>query len=103
MFREILVPLDGSKLSESSLEAAAALAEHFESSLVLLHVIEQNPPAEVHHERHLKTAQEARVYLERLAATAFRPGIRVKAHVHDPCPVSHRIAESAIAEWADLM
>ena len=106
MFREILVPLDGSKLSEASHEAAAALAEHFESSVVLLHVIEQNPPAEVHHERHLRTAQEARVYLERLAAAAFRPGMRVEAHVHeDPASdVARAIVEHASAEFrADLI
>jgi len=106
MFRQILVPLDGSRLSEASLVAAAAFAEHFESSLVLLHVVEQKPPAEVHHDRHLRTAQEARLYLEQLAAAAFRPGTRVEAHIHErpASDVARAIVEHASAEFtADLI
>jgi len=100
MFRKILVPLDGSKLSEASLSAAAVLAEHFGSSVTLLHVIEQDAPVEIHHERHLTTAQEAQDYLKGVAARAFPPESRVEIHVHDApaSDVALAIVEHATAE-----
>ena len=53
MFKHILVPLDGSNLSEAALTPAAILAEKFKAPVTLLHVIEQGAPSEVHADRHL--------------------------------------------------
>lgn len=82
MFKNILVPLDGSKLSEASLVPAALLAKTFRSHVTLLHIIEQDAPAEVHKERHLTRPDEAGEYLKDAASRAFPPGIKVDTHVH---------------------
>ncbi|HEY5983846.1 MAG TPA: universal stress protein [Anaerolineales bacterium] len=82
MFREILVPLDGSQLSEAALGPALMLAAHFGSTVRLLHVVEQDPPEAVHGSHHLKTAAEAQDYLTEVAGRAASAGIKVKSHVH---------------------
>jgi len=82
MYKHILVPLDGSTLAESALPAAAYLAGKLHSRVTLLHVIEENAPAEIHGERHLTAPDEAQRYLKELAGNQFRNGIRVEAHVH---------------------
>jgi nucleotide-binding universal stress UspA family protein len=101
MFQNILVPLDGSKLSEASLGAAALLAKTLGSSVTLLHVIEQDAPSEVHNERHLTRPDEAEAYLAEAARNAFPASIRVSTHVHT-APVSdvaRSIVEHAAAEF----
>jgi nucleotide-binding universal stress UspA family protein len=80
-FTRILLPLDGSRLAEAVLPAARSLAENLEARLLLLHVLEREPPAAVHGEPHLGTAQEARGYLEQHAAELRRQGIAVECHV----------------------
>jgi nucleotide-binding universal stress UspA family protein len=101
MFKNILVPLDGSRLSEASLQPAAALAAKLHSHVMLLHVIEQDAPAEVHKEHHLRNADEARKYLDEVAAHAFPKDVRVETHVHT-APVSdvaNSIVEHATSEF----
>lgn len=82
MFKNILVPLDGSQLAEAALPAAASLAQSLDAPVTLLHVIEQNPPEAVHHERHLTRPQEAETYLQDLAARSFPAGTKAAWHVH---------------------
>ena len=82
MFKHLLVPLDGSRLAESALPAAAYLAKALEATVTLIHVIEKDPPSEVHSERHLTTPEEAQAYLSEVASQAFSPNIRVERHVH---------------------
>ncbi len=106
MFGRLLVPLDGSKLSEASLPAAAAFAARFDAGIVLLHVIERDAPTHVHKERHLTDASEASGYLAELAARAFAPGLRVEYHVHDEPTddVAQAIVRHAVLEFhADLI
>ena len=101
MFTNILVPLDGSKLSEAALEPAAVLASKLGSHVMLLHVIEQDAPTEVHKERHLSNPDEAEAYLKEVARRAFPPQIQVGTHVHT-APVSDvakSIVEHASAEF----
>jgi len=97
MFKNILVPLDGSRLSEASLDSAAVLAKQLKSPVMLLHVIEQDAPTEVHKEHHLTTPDEAEAYLKGVAARAFPPGVKVETHVHS-APVS--AVTSSIVEHA---
>jgi nucleotide-binding universal stress UspA family protein len=87
MFKHILVPLDGSQLSEASLGPAAFLAKELHCSVTLLHVIEEDAPAEVHKERHLTNPEEADEYLRLTAQRAFGKGVKVATHVHT-APVS---------------
>jgi nucleotide-binding universal stress UspA family protein len=101
MFRSILVPLDGSKLSEASLPAAAVIAERLAASVTLLHVIEEDAPAAIHSERHLTVANEAESYLAEAAKRAFPASVRVATHVHTApvADVARSIVEHAAAEF----
>lgn len=82
MFKNILVPLDGSNLSEAALAPAAYLAENLKSQVTLLHIIEQDPPSEIHKERHLTKPDEADAYLKEVAKRAFPTQVKVETHVH---------------------
>ncbi|HSB66179.1 MAG TPA: universal stress protein [Anaerolineales bacterium] len=82
MFTRILVPLDGSRLAEASLGAAAYLAKTLNLAVTLVHVIEHNAPEEIHGEPHLTSEEDARVYLDEVARRAFPAGVAVDPHVH---------------------
>ena len=71
MFKNILVPLDGSNLSEASLAPAAYLAKNFKSQITLLHISEEDAPTQVHKERHLTKPDEANAYLEDSCQAGF--------------------------------
>src|SRR4051812_44037129 len=82
-FARILVPLDGSPLAEAVMPVACSLAKRLGGTLLLLHVLEHEPPAAVHGEPHLCDAREALAYLERRATELRREGIAVESHVHE--------------------
>jgi nucleotide-binding universal stress UspA family protein len=82
MFKHILVPLDGSNLAEAAIPVAAELSQKLGAEVTLLHVIEKNAPQEVHHQRHLTQEEDARKYLEGVAASKFAPGSVINFHVH---------------------
>ncbi len=82
MFKHLLIPLDGSPLSELALPAAVYLAKTLNAEVTLLHLIEHNAPAEVHHARHLRTPDEAYAYLNETGRRVFPPELHVKSHVH---------------------
>jgi nucleotide-binding universal stress UspA family protein len=82
-FTRILVALDGSRLAEAVLPAACSLAHTLGARLLLLHVLERQPPATVHGEPHHGSAPEAREYLERHARDLRARGIAVEVHVHE--------------------
>ena len=100
MFTHLLVPLDGSKMAESALPAAASLAAACRASITLFHVLEKDAPSAVHGQQHLTTAADATAYLERVARTAFAPGTAVACHVHE-CAVDD-VAASIVAHSAEL-
>ncbi len=105
MFSRLLVPLDGSRLAEAALPAAACLAGTPGARVILFHVIERNAPQEIHGERHLTGVAEARAYLDGVAARAFPPGIPVDRHVHEgeTGSVARSIAGHAGEFGADLV
>jgi nucleotide-binding universal stress UspA family protein len=82
MIKHILVPLDGSHLAESVLPVASFLAEKMRAAVTLLHLLEHNPPATVHGDRHLTTTQDAETYLSDLAGHAFPKTVKAEWHVH---------------------
>ena len=107
MFKDLLLPLDGSKLSEASLEPARYIAKKLKSRITLLHIIEEDAPKEVHHDRHLTEPGEAEAYLKSVARKIFIKGSttargaasRVKIHVHR-APVNDVAA--SIARHAEI-
>ena len=101
MFKHILVPLDGSKLAEAAIPAAASLAQTLNAPVTLLHIMEKNPPQEVHKDRHITQADEASAYLEEAAKRAFSAEVKVEWHVHTAAvkDVSGSIVEHALKEF----
>ena len=83
MFHHLLVPLDGSRLSESVLPIAARLARRAGASLTLVHVVERHAPSEKHRDRHLVTRAEAEAYLTDTARLPVLEGLAVRTHVHE--------------------
>ena len=100
MFKNILVPLDGSNLSEASLGPAAYLAKTLKSQVTLFHVIEEGAPAEIHKERHLTQPGEATAYLKEVAKRDFPSDVKVTTHVHTAA-VSN-VAFSIVDHMPDL-
>ena len=93
MFTHLLVPLDGSEMSESVLPAAVHLARVLEARLTLLHVLEHNAPGEVHGQRHITNTEEGLHYLAE-TAQKLPPGLHVDTHVHPN--QEHNIARSIV-------
>jgi nucleotide-binding universal stress UspA family protein len=82
VFRHILIPLDGSKRAESAIPAGMALAKALGATITLLHILEKNPPEEVHGQAHLQSPDEAQKYLKNVRASLMPAGIDVHTHVH---------------------
>jgi len=99
MFEHLLVPLDGSRLAEAALPAAATLARRLGSRVTLVHIVEPDAPQEIHGERHLSDPAEAGAYLHEVAAHAFSPGVPVKTHMHD---AGEGVAPSIVASAGEL-
>jgi nucleotide-binding universal stress UspA family protein len=81
MFKNILVPLDGSSLAEAILPAARSLGEHLGARVTLLHAVEPSAPATIHGERHLAGAEEAREYLKKIGRQFEEANVPVDWHV----------------------
>ncbi|HEY3366792.1 MAG TPA: universal stress protein [Symbiobacteriaceae bacterium] len=105
MFKHLLVPLDGSKLAEAVLSPTQVLATGSGARVTLFHVVEKNPPAQVHGEPHLTGVREAAEYLGAVAARLGAQGIQVDLHVHDEPhgDVALSITEHAAEYGADLI
>jgi nucleotide-binding universal stress UspA family protein len=105
MFKQLLIPLDGSHLAEAALAPAAEISRKLGASVTLIHMIEKNAPPQVHGDRHLTDQVEASEYLARLAEQAFAPGTRVETHVHtvEVKDVARSITEHAAEFAQDLI
>lgn len=104
-FERVLVPLDGSRLSEASLPTAKALARRLGSMLMLVHVVEEDPPEEVHGDVHLTSSSAAQAYLERHRNLCAQEGLNAEVHVTTPQDDDVAQAIVALAEQyhADLI
>jgi len=81
MYKRILVPLDGSDLSESALPYARQLANAFKASVNLIYAVPTDIGEEIPAQITNEATQEAEEYLKRIAdslPTDLRPGYRVK-------------------------
>lgn len=97
--KSILVPLDGSQLSETVLPMAVLIAKQNHAKLILFHVIEQNPPERVHGERHLTDNHEASNYLVQVSQS-LASDIEIERHVHTN--IEKDVAESIVAHSQEL-
>ncbi|MCA9284041.1 MAG: universal stress protein [Phycisphaerales bacterium] len=103
--RNIVVPLDGSRLAEAAIPYATRLAEDGDATLTLVHVLEQRPPASVHGERHLANPAEASLYLDALRTSLGCTALEIRTHVHENAvrDVARSLSEHAIEFHADLI
>lgn len=97
--KNILVPLDGSKLAEAVIPMASLMAGLTGARLILFHVVEENPPGVVHGEHHLTGEGEATQYLEKIIQT-LSPGLSVEQHVHSDAQKD--VAQSIVAHSKEL-
>lgn len=98
--RRVLVPVDGSRLAESVLPPIEWFAMTTGATISLLHVLEHEPPTEVHGEPHLRDAAAAAAYLDGLAERLAANGVQVEHHVHDN--PQHDVPASIIDHAAEL-
>jgi len=82
MYKRILLPLDGSLLAEQALPHAAAIAEHFQSKLILLKVLvplasNLNMPPGAVKKAEAATKKLANEYLDRVAARVQDKGFPI--------------------------
>ncbi len=97
--KNILVPLDGSQLSETVLPMATLLARQSHAKIILFHVIEQKPPGTIHGEHHLTGEAEAAAYLDHVSQDL--PGeVIVDRHVHTVA--ERNVAESIVEHSREL-
>lgn len=82
MFNHLLVPLDGSRLAEAALPAAAQIVAMTGAKVTLLHIIEKNAPREIHGETHLTQPEQALEYLNGARQTFFPQDADVDTHIH---------------------
>ena len=105
MFKRLIIPLDGSQLSEAVLPMAVHLAKKLGASVTLVHVIERNAPKQIHGEPHLSNPAEAEAYLEAVQRRLVPAGIVVDRHVHATAiaDVAKSIVEHAQEFESDLV
>jgi len=105
MFKHLLVPLDGSQMAERALPAACHLSKAMGSRVTLLHIVERDAPHEIHGEKHLTAADDAREYLQDMVVRLF-PGpalIDRVVELEESSGIARRIQEYASVSGADLI
>lgn len=109
MFKQILVPLDGSDVAEKALSKAAGLARMCDAKVTLLHVLESGdlhlsadfPDVYVNlHREQLANSQE---YLNRQALKLHKQGVLVQYDVLDGGDIAARLLERAANDDCDLI
>ena len=111
-FSRILVPLDGSCLSERALPVARVLARKFESQIILLRVLDiPTPTAPTSHleetigwirEARRHALQDAQSYLETIQRELYGEGFEARILLRDRSPAED-ILDVACAEDIDLI
>ena len=105
MFKRLIIPLDGSRLSEAVLPTAIYLAQKLGAAITLVHVIERNAPTQIHGEPHLSKPVEAEAYIAEVQRRIIPSGIPVEGHVHTGAiaDVARSIADHAREFESDLV
>ena len=111
MYRRILVPLDGSDTAQRGLQEALGLAKAFDSSLVLLHVVEYYPmmmemaTATTWEQITTDLRAHGQQVLERAHDAAKAAGVASEAHLEDAAAarVCDVIVDQAREHQCDLI
>lgn len=111
-FKRILVPLDGSSLSERAVPTALALAQKFGSQIILLRVLDiPIPTGPTSHpevtigwvrEARQQAHEEARSYLEAMQRKLCDEGVETRTLLRDKSPALD-ILDVASEEGVDLI
>lgn len=97
MYDRILVPTDGSDVSMAAGRAAVALAEHFDSALHAIHVVENEPYPVGFDDAMAELARRGEEAVETIAGWATEAGVDVTTAAVSEGEGVHR----AIVEYAD--
>lgn len=108
VYKNIMVPLDGSSAAEIALPMAMYLAQALDANIILFHTVEKNPPGQIHGERHLEHAEEAKHYLEEIARTfqekyRFKGRILIHVHLEKSADIATSIADHMTELGPDLV
>ncbi len=103
MIKKILLPLDGSQLSQRALEPTLALSRQNGAELLLVRV----PTADslsfaISEAKHRELAHDALAYLETIRQSNDQPSLNIRAQVLDG-DVASAIVDTAHHEQADLI
>lgn len=111
-FKRILVPLDGSPLSESALPIATSLAGHFESQIILIRALGGpgstistfHPEVGIRLQKEMRehARQEAESHLQARQGELRQQGFKVRTLMRDASP-AESIIDAAAAEDVDLI
>ncbi len=103
MFKKILVPLDGSQLSQRALEPALALSQQTHAELLLVRVPTPDALSFAAGEaKQRELAQDALSYLETIHKSNEQPPINIRVRVLDG-DVASAIVDTARVEQIDLI
>ena len=103
VLRKILVPLDGTHVSEAALPTAVDLARRYAASLVLLRVVATPPGPEIGPaDPQLASLRQAEGYLKQIERQAADQGISAEASVWCGTP-ARAIVSAAEQHRADMI
>ncbi len=103
MFKNILVPLDGSQLSQRALEPALTLSQQTGAELLLVRVpVADTLSFVVSEAKQRELFQEALVYLDALCKSNEQPQVRLRTQVLEG-DVASAIVDTARTEQTDLI
>jgi nucleotide-binding universal stress UspA family protein len=103
MFKKILVPLDGSQLSQRALEPAIAMSKQVGAELLLVRtpVVETLSFAVSEH-KHAEARNDALVYLETIRKSNEQPDLHIQSQIIEG-DVAGAIVDTALSEQVDLI
>ncbi len=102
MFKRILVPLDGSQLSQRALEPALTLASRTGAEVLLVRTPVSDSLGVGSDSRQASLHNEVQTYLDMLRQSNEQPGLTMRTHVIDGDAAS-AIVDVALREHADLI
>lgn len=110
IFKNVLVPLDGSRFGEQALAYAESLARQYDGRITLVHVVPAGWPAELRAEAPEVETQalqsethDATDYLRQQEARLRQDGLAVTALILKGEPIHRLILEAVETESADVI